>query len=207
MVWNIHDTFAKTWMGELLADFGMVETERQVVSEVRKIDLVFYPRSNNPIDLSVLGLLGRMLSRPCPIEFFRNAVPADEITNCRDKGADLRAELRRQAAQNGVTIDKKNPPLLWIISPTMSQKMQDRFRVITKPEWGKGIYFLPEDDLTAVVVVHRLPVNIDTIWLRLLGKGTVQARAVREVLALPEDYPYRAETLRHPAIPNSKDYA
>jgi predicted transposase/invertase (TIGR01784 family) len=45
--------------------------------------------------------------------------------------------------------------------------------------------------------VHQLPVNIDTLWLRLMGRGKVQARAVQEVLALPEDYPYRLETLRH----------
>ena len=112
MVRNVHDTFAKAWMEDLLADFGQVETERQVASEVRKIDLVFYPRSDRQEDLSALGLLGKMLARPCPIEFFRNAVPAHEITNCRDKAADLRAQLRREAEQNQGAIAEQNLPFL-----------------------------------------------------------------------------------------------
>jgi hypothetical protein len=41
MTRNIHDTFAKEWMQELLADFGQVEVEKPVSGEVRTIDIVF----------------------------------------------------------------------------------------------------------------------------------------------------------------------
>jgi hypothetical protein len=34
MTRNVHDSFAKEWMKELLADFGEVEVERQVAGEV-----------------------------------------------------------------------------------------------------------------------------------------------------------------------------
>ena len=40
---TIHDSFAKEWMQELLADFGTVEVEHEVSGEVRTIDLVFSP--------------------------------------------------------------------------------------------------------------------------------------------------------------------
>lgn len=83
-----HDRFSKEWLQELLVDFGEVETEREVSGEVRSIDLVFYPDPHCLDDL-----------RPCSIEFFRNAVPASEIVNCRDKGKDLRSEIQRLAAQ------------------------------------------------------------------------------------------------------------
>jgi hypothetical protein len=196
-----HDRFAKEWLKELLSDFGEVKTEREVSGEVRSIDLIFSPYPDRTTDLQALGLLGRILARPaCPIEFFRNAVPAAEIVNCRDKGADLRSELRRVADQQGDKIREVDLPMLWIFTPTLSEQIQRTFQMEQKPEWEDGIYFLPKHDLTAIVVIHQLPVTIDTLWIRLLGKGSVQANAVRELSALPEDYAYRRSTLRHLAI-------
>jgi hypothetical protein len=191
------DFFSKAWMKELLSDFGEVKIERPVASEVRTIDLVFYPNRDRISDLESLGLLGRMLAKPCPVEFFRNAVPTQEITNCRGKTADLHAELRRDAEQEDRKLRDEDLPILWIISPTLSKIKRKTFCMVTTPEWGEGIYFLPENDFTRIVVVHQLPVTIDTLWVRLLGKGSVQANAVKELLALPEDYPYREETQRH----------
>ena len=66
-----------------------------------------------------------------------------------------------------------------------------------KPNWGEGIYFLPYHDRTAIVAIHHLPKTLDTLWLRLFGKGEVQRSAIRELLALPPTHPYRQETLKH----------
>jgi predicted HTH domain antitoxin len=192
-----HDFFAKEWMKELLAEFGEVTIERAVASEVRTIDLVFLPHSDRLADLKSLGLLGRMLSQLCPIEFFRNAVPTQQIANCREKNADLRSEFIRVAAQQKQVLKAKDLPNLWIVTPTLSPAKQEEFCMVTKPQWGEGIYFLPKNDFTRIVVVHQLPVTLDTFWVRLLGRDQVQARAVQELLALREDYPYRRETLRH----------
>jgi hypothetical protein len=60
-----HDRFAKEWLKELLTDFGEVKTEREVSGEVRSIDLVFSPYLDQVDDLQPLGLLGRILARPC----------------------------------------------------------------------------------------------------------------------------------------------
>jgi predicted transposase/invertase (TIGR01784 family) len=62
MVRAVHDMFAKEWMKELLADFGEVKVERPVSSEVRTIDLVFYPNQEKLESLTALGLLGKMLT-------------------------------------------------------------------------------------------------------------------------------------------------
>ena len=43
MTRNIHDSFAKEWMKELLGDFVQVKVERKVSGEVRTIDIVFFP--------------------------------------------------------------------------------------------------------------------------------------------------------------------
>jgi predicted transposase/invertase (TIGR01784 family) len=86
------------------------------------------------------------------------------------------------------------------LSPTWSQAQQSNFRVVEKVTWGQGIYFLADPDRTAVVAIHQLPKTLDTLWLRLLGRGQVQANAVAELLALPIDHPYRQETLRHISV-------
>ena len=55
----------------------------------------------------------------------------------------------------------------------------------------QGIYFLGESLRTAVVAIHQLPETPETLWLRILGKGGVQQRAISQLSALAADYPLR----------------
>jgi hypothetical protein len=61
--------------------------------------------------------------------------------------------------------------------------------------WERGVYFLPLILKTGIVVIHQLPVNEDTLWLRVLGKGGTQKRAVEELVELPERNPFRENLL------------
>jgi len=61
--------------------------------------------------------------------------------------------------------------------------------------WFPGIYFLGKSLRTAVVVIHQLPVIPETLWLRLLGKGRVQQRAIEEVQALDINNPLRSKAI------------
>ncbi len=45
-------------------------------------------------------------------------------------------------------------------------------------------------------MIHHLPVEPDTLWLRLLGKGRTQTKAVKEVLALPQGDSQRNDALK-----------
>ena len=58
-----------------------------------------------------------------------------------------------------------------------------------------GIYYLPESFRAAIIVIHQLPPIPETLWLRLLGRGTVQKRAIDELAALPSNQPYVKITL------------
>ncbi len=49
---------------------------------------------------------------------------------------------------------------------------------------------------TAIVVIHQLPRTPETLWVRILGKGTVQKQAIDELEALPVDSPFRSNALR-----------
>jgi hypothetical protein len=201
MTRNIHDTFAKEWMQQLLTDFGTVEIETQISSEVRTIDIVFHPDPAALPRLPALGLLGQMLTHPiCAIEAFRNAVPEWEIRNCTTKLFHLENELTREAQQLPGKLPKSALPFLWILIPTFSKKLQTEFKAELHPKWGQGIYFVCNAEHTAIIAIHQLPKTIDTIWLRLLGKGKVQADAIAELIALPPDHPYRQDTLKHISI-------
>ena len=197
MTRTMHDSFAKEWMQELLTDFGEVEIEKQIAGEVRKIDVYFCPNPTTLESLKAFGLLGRMLSKPMLMEPFRNAAIEWDVRNSREKVFQLEGELTREAKRKKCQFLKSDRPRMWILTPTFSPALQKGSGAQETRSWGKGIYFLAPIDRTAVVVIHQLPKTIDTLFLRLLGRGTVQADAVNELTALPSDHPYRGETLHH----------
>ena len=200
MTRNIHDSFAKEWMKELLDDFGEVEIEREIAGEVRTIDVVFVPNPAQRSSLKALGLLGQMIDTPCAVEAFRNAVPEWEVCNCRVKLFELIQELNRRAKQQKQRFKAIDRPFLWILTPTFSDRLQKDFCVVQKSDWGEGFYFLPRPDRTAIIAIHHLPKTLETLWLRLFGRGEIQRQAIGEVLALPPTHPYRQETLKHLTI-------
>lgn len=80
--------------------------------------------------------------------------------------------------------------------PTASEDFLEGFNA--KPDvenWLPGIYFLGDSLRTAVVVIHQLPVIPETLWLRLLGKGRVQQRAIEEVKTLDVKNPLRGKAI------------
>jgi hypothetical protein len=200
MARNIHDRFTKEWMKQLLPDFGRVEIESQIMGEIRTIDVVFHPDPAALHSLSDLGLLGRILVKPCALEAFRNAVPAWEICNCGYKRFVLENDLLGVAKSKKQPLPRRDCPDLWIITPTFSKILRKRAGADPDPDWGPGIYARSDIDRTKILVIHELPQTPDTMLLRLLGKGEIQVQAVKELAELPRDHPYRAQTLKHISI-------
>jgi hypothetical protein len=208
MTQAVHDTFTKEWMKQMLSDYGDIEVEVQVRSEVRTIDVLFFPAQHALHNLADLGLLGQILVAPAAIEAFRNAVPEWEIHNCRNKRFALHNALAREAKQNAQPFPKHQHPDLWITTPTFSKTLQKSLKTETREPWGQGIYFLCDSDglrptgghRTAVIAIHELPKTRDTLLLRLLGKGKVQTDAIQALLTLPPAHPYRQITLENIAI-------
>jgi hypothetical protein len=129
MTRNIHDAFAKELMEEMLPTFGTIDIEQQVSSEVRTIDIVFFPNPQTQPTLGDLGLLGQILMKPAAIEAFRNAVPDWEIHNCRTKRFALHNALNRLADKEKQPTVKQQYPDLWILTPTFSQNLQREHNV------------------------------------------------------------------------------
>lgn len=187
----IHDRFAKELLEELLSPLGTVNIGRDVTSEVREIDVYFTPGLAIPEYSETLGLLGQMASKTAIFEPFRNLANVGEVISCIVKLWDLRGELGRGARRKNAPYDAELPRL-WILTPTASKALLEGFGAIPNPEnWVDGIYFLPEHWQSAIVAIHQLPETPETLWLRILGKGGVQQRAIAQLSALATDDPLR----------------
>jgi len=183
-----HDQFAKDYLDQLLSPIGTVETSRDIAGEVREVDVYFTPTSISNDYLLSLGLLGRFATTSAVFEPFRNAVTPSQIRSCLSKLFDLYAELERRARRDSASLNPSELPRLWILTPTASTRLLAGFGAVSNEQnWLSGLYFLPEYLKTALVVIHQLPRTPETLWLRLLGKGTVQQQAIQEITALPEN--------------------
>ncbi len=191
-----HDQFAKEYLKELLTSLGQVETSRKVAGEVREIDVWFTPSSTTNQEAQTLGLLAKIATTPAIFEPFRHAVTSRQIRSCMGKLFAVEAELERQAKREITTFNESALPKLWIFTPTASPLLLEQFRAIAAPEnWLAGVYLLAEGLKTAIVAIHQLPRTPETLWLRILGKGTVQKQAIEELTALPADNRWRVNTL------------
>jgi hypothetical protein len=191
----IHDKFAKDYLEELLTPFGTVQAPRSVSAEVREIDVWFEPAPISEANPEVLGLLGRLAATPCILEPFRNPATAQEICDCLSKELEIRRKYYRETSRNPTESTDSILPRLWILTPTASAALLSGFRAILEPEWLPGVYLMAPELRTAIIVIHQLPRTAETLWLRILGKGTVQKQAIAEIEALPASHPFRTNAL------------
>ncbi|MDB9404972.1 hypothetical protein PN472_12085 [Microcystis aeruginosa CS-1036] len=204
MTRQIHDQFAKEYLEELLASLGTIKKSKKVKSEVQEIDVWFEPASSASRTELPLGLLGKMAATCCLFEPFRNPPSEVEIRSCISKLYAVHGEVLRKAKRTSKTLTEAELPVLWILTPTFSARMIEEVVGIPssflpeegmKEEWGKGVYFSPSLFKTGIVAIHQLPVNEETLWLRVLGKGGTQKRAVEELVQLPEGNPFQENLL------------
>ncbi|MCC5639899.1 DUF4351 domain-containing protein [Nostoc sp. CHAB 5844] len=191
----IHDQFSKDYLEELLKPFGQVQAPSRVAAEVREIDVLFTPIPTKTANLATLGILGKMATISAIFEPFRNSASIDEISDCISKLSEVKSAMQREAKRNKTKIIDLKIPQLWIVTPTASKSIISGFGGQIKLEWDKGVYFLPKHFRTAIVVIHQLPCTQETLWLRILGRGRVQQRAIDELTKLPANHPFQRVTL------------
>ncbi|MBS3026093.1 MAG: hypothetical protein HCA25_03075 [Dolichospermum sp. DET50] len=196
MTRQYHDQFAKEYLEELLTPLGTIKKSEKVKSEVQEIDVWFEPFSDQNQENLPLGLLGKMAKTQCLFEPFRNPPSEIEIRSCLLKLYAVHGDVVRKAKRENKNIAESDLPILWILTPTFSSRMITGLGATEIAEdWVQGVYFLPNILKTAIVAIHQLPVNEDTLWLRVLGKGGTQKRAVEELTELPENNPFRENLL------------
>jgi predicted transposase/invertase (TIGR01784 family) len=109
---------------------------------------------------------------------------------------DLHAKIYREAKRKKQPEPKDDElPMLWILTPTLSDNILMSLGANLDAERGEGVYLLPSAQKTGIIVIHRLLRTPETRWFRILGKEGVQKRAIEEVNELPQGHPYRQNTL------------
>jgi hypothetical protein len=192
-----HDQFAKEYLKELLSPLGQVEISYEVASEVRSVDVFFIPIAAAPEYVERLGLLGDLASTAALFEPYRNPVSWDEIRQCQSKLLDVLNDWQRQAKRDGRRMSEEQLPMLWILTPTASSALRTAFacQVVEGEKAMLGVYRFPQGTRMGLVVIHQLSDEPQTLWLRMLGRGKVQEKAIAQLAALPVDDLLRVNSL------------
>ena len=151
-----HDDFVKEYLPELISDYGIVASGKKIASQTKEIDVFFQPHKQVLTQSNNLGLLGKLLETTCLFEVYRNSVYTHQIIECLGKLADMKTSLARESKKNNEQKEKVN---LWILTPTLSNKILNSFEAKIQDDWQEGIYFLPPALCTRIIVIHQLPVK------------------------------------------------
>lgn len=193
MAQNPFDQLAKQYLEEFLAPVGTVQRQYEIPGEAKFVDIWFVPNPN-ATQSADLGLLGRMVQKPCLLEPYRNVPTRTEVRVSLMKLVWIQEDERRKAQRE--ELPDEELPQLWILAATISRPLIEESKGEVEADWMPGIYFLPGIFKTAIVAIDELPETEETLWLRILGRNETQERAIREVLALPPSHPRRNGILR-----------
>jgi len=197
-----HDQFTKDLLKTVLEPLGAVETSHEVPGESRLIDVHFVSRPVAPAELEPYGLLGRLPAGECLLEPYRTALEDFDLVNCMSKLSWAHLEQWRKAEREGKQLRREARARMWLLTPSATDGrladhgLEAAHRVcgqrwsrgwFARGTWPKGVYLLGRAWAFGVVVIDRLPVQPETLLLRLMGRGAVQRQAIDEVRGLPPE--------------------
>ena len=157
----------------------------EVRDEARQIDIWFIPANSPEVDPSQFGLLGAIVEKECLLEPVRAQLSQIEILNCTRRQLIFYGYKERIAGRKKKTLTEADLTPLWILCPNVSPEILSLFGAKGKKGWPVGVYFGMEGYKLGIVAINQLPQTRETLWLRMLGKGSVQKRAFEELKQLP----------------------
>lgn len=191
-----HDQFAKQYLEELLTPLGEVNLGLEVPGESRQVDVWFAPSPQSGTNPQQLGLLGRFAVTSCLLEPFRNQPTPTEVRSCLLKLFLVHADVQRKAKRSQERLQEDELAQLWILASSASDNLLNGFGAsLDQNEELQGVYFLSPALRAAIVAINQLPATQETLWLRILGRGATQEQAIRELIALPREHPFRRNAL------------
>jgi hypothetical protein len=204
------DAFAKEHARIIGEGLGEFDNNLSISTETLDFDVLFIPNSEFLAqDNRDLDLYCRLLKTDSVvnIEFFSGALRSENLRECRirtnldwvkqrNNYDRLNKEIKASkdlANTERLTAKLSKPKLkfCWIIVALPSTKTLDSYQTKPHPEWGKGVYLLPEIERMGVVIIPELEKSPDTLWLRTLGKEKILTEAFLETIDLPFAHPKR----------------
>jgi hypothetical protein len=189
-----HDEWVKRILEVWLDSLGEVVIDARIAGVSRHGDVLFTEQREDVTLRRVLGVLGELARGQVLFEPFRNPVTPAELQSCVLKAIDLNAQARRAARRAKRKASTVQQTSLVVITPSMSEEIRTLAELTRVHEGKPGIYRLARLWSALVVVVDELGREASTVWLRLLGRGRVQAQAVEELLKMSSHEPLRDAT-------------
>jgi hypothetical protein len=189
-----HDDLAKSSFLLWLSPLGDVSLDAHLKSEPRRGDVLFVERRKNNAYRKRLGLLGQLAHGTVLFELFRNPFTLPEFDSALAKRIELWARGLREARRNQLPAESVARPLVCLVTPSLSPDKKRTCGVSGRAKGG--VYPLADAFGVVLVVVDELPTGSDTLWLRLLGKGKTQRRAIAELLARLRQEPLADATMQ-----------
>jgi hypothetical protein len=190
------DQLGKEMVSTALHSHGLVMTEHEIAVNPRRIDVWFTPRSRQAALPDHLGLLRRILRRPCTVEFEHEMPNGAKLAARLIKHGDFRHLLSLDKTRTPLPHgERPRIPILWVISAVRPTAGIRGLKLRRMRRWPSGLYEAAHLLFMRLVVVSELPVRRDTLLLRLLGADGVLRRALDELEALPEPAPERTLAL------------
>jgi hypothetical protein len=191
---KVHDQLAKEYLEALLEEVGQVQTSYEIPKHEFQIDVRFFPTAT-PAAFQPFGLLGQLVTTPCFLEPFWNPLSKQDVRTCLLKLLLVHHQWYTQARQQKQPLSEDQFPRLWIIATSASQDLLKGFHAQPQEAPWTGVSLMGDSLKAAVVVVNQLLITPETLWLRLLGRGTTLEVAIQELLALPDDSPLRRKVV------------
>jgi len=179
-----HDSFAKDLLKRVLKRGGQVESQLELLTPPLYVDIYYAPNPTKRSPPPLLELLWRMGDRPTLFEIFSDTPQLDDCLDIVEKG--LRWHRVNRPANVGDRVDYLRARA-WIISPGHPKLAIKAMEATSAPGWPRGFYLAPALADLMLVDVAQLPLEPQTLILRLLGQGETRRRAAEELYALPSN--------------------
>lgn len=189
-----HDEWVKRVLAVWLESLGDVVIDAHIAGVSRRGDVLFTEQHEDADRRRTLGVLGELARGRVLFEPFRNPVTPAEIQTCVLKVVDLNAQMRRKVRRKKQGEAMIVPTALCVITPSMSEEIRQTAELTRLQQDKPGIYRLAELWGAVIIILDELGENASTVWLRLLGRGRVQAQAVEELLQMDSQEPLRDAT-------------
>jgi hypothetical protein len=162
-----------------------VRAEHIVDAEEQAID-VYIDRDGDGRDPDPrLGLLGQITAQRVILEAFHSPPNSESIGECVMKQRALHAKRRRDersaAGQQDRAMRDLEVPLLWLLSAGDPETARREMAFAPMQNAPSGMYTLPVGWRTRLVVIAQLPVNQQSLLLRLMGDGETRKFAVKQL--------------------------
>jgi len=185
----------RTYIETLFTNNPRILVSPEVVAEAKLVDVLFEPDINK--SRTSLGLLGELTSTSSIIQPLRWTPNAQEIRTCishfltwtsETNGGIIPVNETFKDTDQEESEEEDNKTQL-IIVPSIFPDHFQGFGVKPSAMNISGVYNLPPIFCTTIVVTSELPINVSTLWLRILGRGETQRQAIMELFNLSIDNP------------------